>query len=89
MICTYLIFRKSANLKQPSVHPPTVHADQELRISTEVSLMCVFVLVPVLGTDGHTKTDEFSEKFQRGGVIFNPKNYIFSIFWTLNRAFSA
>ena len=29
-------------------------------------------------TDGITKTDEFSEKFQRGGrgVIFNPKIYI-------------
>ena len=23
-----------------------------------------------------TKTDEFSENFQKGGVIFNPKNYI-------------
>ena len=25
---------------------------------------------------GYTKSDEFSEKFQRGGVIFNPKFYI-------------
>ena len=30
-----------------------------------------------LGTGHATKTDEFSEKFQRGaGVIFNPKIYI-------------
>ena len=28
-----------------------------------------------LGTDGGTKTDDFSEKFQGGG-IFNPKTYI-------------
>ena len=28
-----------------------------------------------LGTGNVTKTDEFSEEFQRG-VIFNPKNYI-------------
>ena len=26
-----------------------------------------------LGTDGGTKSDEFSENFQRGGGIFNPK----------------
>ena len=29
-----------------------------------------------LGRDGCTKLDEFSEKFQRGGVIFNPKIYV-------------
>ena len=30
-----------------------------------------------LGTDGVTKTDEFSEKFQRGGgVVSNPKIYV-------------
>ena len=29
-----------------------------------------------LGRDGCTKSDEFSEKFQRGGVIFNPKIYV-------------
>ena len=41
-----------------------------------------------LGTDGVTKTDEFSEKFQRegGGIIFNPKIYI-ADFGPLNRAF--
>ena len=35
-------------------------------------------LVKEKGTDGPTKTDEFSEKFQRGGggVISNPKIYI-------------
>ena len=26
-----------------------------------------------LGTGGATKTDEFSEKFHRGEVLFNPK----------------
>ena len=41
-----------------------------------------------LGTDGPTKTDEFSEKFQGGGVISNPKIYI-ADFGPLNRAFSA
>ena len=30
----------------------------------------------VFGTGDGTKTDEFSEKFQGGGVIFNPKIYI-------------
>ena len=29
-----------------------------------------------LGKDGVSKTDEFSEKFQRGGVISNPKIYV-------------
>ena len=39
------------------------------------------------GKDGVSKTDEFSEKFQKGGgVIFNPKNYI-ADFGHLNRAF--
>ena len=39
------------------------------------------------GTDGGTKSDEFSEKFQGGGVvIFNPKIYI-ADFGPLNRAF--
>ena len=48
------------------------------------------VHVRFLGTDGATKSDEFSEKFQRrgGGVIFNPKIYI-AKFGPLNRAFSA
>ena len=45
------------------------------------------------GTDGVTKTDEFSEKFQGaaaggGGVIFNPKIYV-ADFGPLNWAFSA
>ena len=26
--------------------------------------------------NGYTKSDEFSEKFQRGGGIFNPKIYV-------------
>ena len=35
----------------------------------------------------YTKTDEFSEKFQRGGrVIFNPKVYVAN-FGPFNRAF--
>ena len=39
------------------------------------------------GTGCPTKTDEFSEKFQRGGgVISNPKIYI-ADFGPLNRAF--
>ena len=46
-------------------------------------------LITLLGTDGPTKTDEVSEKLQRGvGVICNPKIYI-AKFGTLNRAFSA
>ena len=44
----------------------------------------------LLGKDGVSKTDEFSEKFQKGagGVIFNPQIYI-ADFGPLNRAFSA
>ena len=40
-----------------------------------------------LGTGDDTKTDEFSEKVQRGGggVIFNPKIYV-ADFGPLNRA---
>ena len=47
-------------------------------------------LITLLGTDGPTKTDEFSEKFQKGGGggICNPKIYI-AKFGPLNRAFSA
>ena len=42
-----------------------------------------------LGKDGVSKTDEFSEKFQkRGGDSFQSKN-LCCRFWTLNRAFSA
>ena len=43
-----LIFHKVSFEKHSSVHPPTIRADQELSISTEVSLLCIFVLVPVL-----------------------------------------
>ena len=39
-----------------------------------------------LGKDPATKSDEFLEKFQRGGVIFYPKIYI-AILGSLNRAF--
>ena len=31
---------------------------------------------PLLGKDGYAKSEEFSEKFQRGLVIFNPKIYV-------------
>ena len=42
-----------------------------------------------LGTTGNSKTDVFSEKFQKGGgVISNPKIYI-ADFGLLNRAFWA
>ena len=41
-----------------------------------------------LGTDGATKTDEFSEKFHREGVLFNPKIYI-ADFGPLNMALRA
>ena len=41
------------------------------------------------GTDDDTKSDDFLEKFQRGGgVIFNPKIYVADL-GTLNRAFCA
>ena len=44
-------------------------------------------LLLTLGTDGHTKMDEFSEKMRKGGggVIFNPKIY-FADFGPSNRA---
>ena len=42
-----------------------------------------------LGKPFHSKTDEFSEKFRRGGgVISNPKIYV-AKFGLLNRAFLA
>ena len=34
----------------------------------------------LLGKGGATKSDEFLEKFQREGVIFNPKIYILDIY---------
>ena len=34
------------------------------------------ILYAALGTGQATKTDEFSENFQGGGVIFNPKIYV-------------
>ena len=44
---------------------------------------------PILGTGKVNRSDEFSEKFRKGGgVIFNPKIYI-AKFGPLNRAFSA
>ena len=43
-------------------------------------------LVTQLGTDGGTKLDEFSEKFQGGGGIFNQKIY-FADFGPSFRAF--
>ena len=33
-----------------------------------------------LGMGRATKTDEFSEKFQRGGVIFNPQIYVANLY---------
>ena len=45
-----------------------------MHISQEISLPNKLQL----GKDGGTKSDEFSEKFQRGvgGVFFNPKIYV-------------
>ena len=41
------------------------------------SAMCRAIVWLANGTDGDTKTDEFSEKFQKGGgVISNPKIYM-------------
>ena len=42
-------------------------------------------LVTQLGTDGGTKLDEFSEKFQGGS--FSIQKFILQILGTLNRAF--
>ena len=40
-----------------------------------------------LGTGQATKTDEFSENFQRGeGFIFNPKIYV-ADFWNFTQGF--
>ena len=36
----------------------------------------MFQTFPALGTGHSTKTDEFLEKFQREGVILNPKIYV-------------
>ena len=33
-------------------------------------------MITILGTGDTTKADEFLEKLQRGGVIFNPKIYV-------------
>ena len=40
-----------------------------------------------LGTGDGTKTDEFSEKFQRGRIIFNPKNYVVHFICTFKEGF--
>ena len=39
-----------------------------------------------LGKGGATKSDEYSEMLQRGGVIFNPKIYI-ADFWNFKQDF--
>ena len=36
--------------------------------------------------EGGTQSDEFSEKFQRGGFIFNPKVYV-ADFGNFNKGF--
>ena len=46
------------------------------------------VLTDALGKPRTSKTDEFSEKFRRAWVIFNPKIYI-AKFGPLDRTFSA
>ena len=38
--------------------------------------MLMRYLMSLLGKLYPSKTDEFSEKFQEGGVIFNPKIYV-------------
>ena len=50
--------------------------------------MAKFSIDPLnLGTGKVNRSDEFSEKFRKGGgVIFNPKTYI-AKFGPLNRAF--
>ena len=52
----------------------------------------IYNILHVYGTDGVTKTDEFSENFHggecRGGGIFNPNFYV-AYFGPLNRAFLA
>ena len=51
----------------------------DLQNVIEITLFAQFIFRgfqwPLLGTDGGTKSSEFSEKFQ-GGVIFNPKTYV-------------
>ena len=59
----------------------------------KVSLLALLLIIKTqhfyfLGTPHISKTDEFLEKLQGGGVIFNPKNYI-AKFGPLKRAFSA
>ena len=43
------------------------------KIKTRHTLKKAIVVVPVLGTGQGTKTDEFSENFQKGGGSFSIK----------------
>ena len=61
----------------------TCCAEKENKIRSDVNYtkvwmekLFLFPLYGPLGKDPATKSDEFLEKCQRGGVIFNPKIYI-------------
>ena len=47
-----------------------------LTMTTPYSPEVVFVPLCPVGKGPATKSDEFLEKLQRGGGIFNPKNYV-------------
>ena len=49
------------------------------------SFVCINIIL--LGKGGATKSDEFSEKFQRVGGSFSIQKFILQTLGTLNRAF--
>ena len=80
-----------------SHHPHNTFSDPSFRVQIPGGTVraltwerCNFLIVAsfFLGKHPPSKTDEFSEKLRRGGVISNPKIYV-AKFGLLNRAFLA
>ena len=55
--------------------------------NTNLESRCITLNVICLGKGGATKSDEFSEKFERGGGSFSIQKSILQILGTLNRVF--
>ena len=52
-----------------------------------LSVPCVLVALSVLIKSGATKSDEFSENFQRGGGSLSIQKFILQIFWSFKQGF--
>ena len=61
--------------------------EKEVLVNNMFVVLVYCEMKTFLGKGHVTKSDEFPEKFQRGGgVIFNPNIYILQILGTSNRA---